>query len=304
MGVNLALLVSRADSTASLVPSPAERPQSRSVLERLYPRREFHARDEVSLTNTGLPERGAAFVGLSPGIQVIASRDFMLFNPRKLKRTFVTRSAGDVVCLLFSRSAFDVFAFGVWAGGELVRSLSINPVGGVVESIGTELPLEQPFWAGDRRPPADYALPFHPLDLAEELYREFLGLVFEGIPSAGQPSPDDIWLAGFDIVKTNRASPPVDQSWRRAVTDRRRTNQRELTAALAELGYVKASRSAHSFQHPAHPEVRFVVGPTHVRCEKRISGAWRLWESYLLTSETDAARQVAANPELRLTNRR
>ncbi|WP_420719932.1 DUF6928 family protein [Streptomyces sp. NA13] len=41
----------------------------------------------------------------------------------------------------------------MWEDGHLLRSLSLSPDSGVIENIGTPLPFEQPYWAGDR--PAD-----------------------------------------------------------------------------------------------------------------------------------------------------
>jgi hypothetical protein len=51
--------------------------------------------------------------------------------------------------------------------------------------------------------------------------------------------------------------------------------------------------------------MRYVMENRVVRFEKRdAKGKWRLWESYLLSSETELALMVANSPETHFTNRR
>ncbi|MFI2672088.1 DUF6928 family protein [Streptomyces albidoflavus] len=90
----------------------------------------------------------------------------------------------------------------------MLRSLSLSPDSGVIENIGTPLPFEQPYWAGDR--PADvtpwpgaeqdpYPLPFHPLELGEDALRSLCGFIQEGYLEPDDVDAEAISLLGFAI---------------------------------------------------------------------------------------------------------
>jgi hypothetical protein len=108
-----------------------------------------------------------------------------------------------------THSLNDWFAYAVWQDGVLLRSLSLVPNSGVVEDIGTPLPFESPFWAGERpvmplRPaPSSYPLPFHPLDLGEAALRELVGIVIEGQQMDDDIDADAVELTGFEVPPAN-----------------------------------------------------------------------------------------------------
>lgn len=99
--------------------------------------------------------------------------------------------------LFAQQTAYDMFAYGRWADGELVRSISVNPVGKVWESIGQPEPFESPFWAGERPAPDDYPLPFHPLEMAGACIEAILRVRLEGTGVPGLVWPEDIALRLF-----------------------------------------------------------------------------------------------------------
>src|SRR3954471_20139179 len=95
--------------------------------------------------------------------------------------------------ILQMHSVNDSLGYIVWQAGRRLRALGMDPDAGVFLDEGEPTPPEEPFWAG-RHPVGDgYPLPFHPLDLGEELLRAELGFVLEG-----RPAPDDV--EPFDIA--------------------------------------------------------------------------------------------------------
>lgn len=100
-------------------------------------------------------------------------------------------------------SAEDWAAFAVWAGGGLVRSMSISPGDGVLEDEGDRLPCEGAFWEGDHpvRHAPEYPLPFHPLELGNAVLRECFGFVLEGHEGPDCFDPEDAELLAFTADK-------------------------------------------------------------------------------------------------------
>lgn len=142
------------------------------------------------------PDDDALGVGVFGNGAVVASRRAYLFNPSRLEPRFLKRAGGGTVWLLAVRSFSDMFAYAVWRDGTLIRSLSVNPVGKVWESIGDRLPFEQPFWDGERTTAGypDCPLPFHPLDMEEAAIRRVLGTYFASAPDTGLVDPETVRL--------------------------------------------------------------------------------------------------------------
>ncbi|HEX3930107.1 MAG TPA: hypothetical protein VHW64_05355 [Nocardioides sp.] len=65
-----------------------------------------------------------------------ATRDAHLYNPTILHPRYVKAAKGRALVLLTQRSFNDMFAHARWEDGGHVRSISVNPVGGIVEDIG------------------------------------------------------------------------------------------------------------------------------------------------------------------------
>jgi hypothetical protein len=163
----------------------------------LFPRSRYENLGRGTLEQNGFPNRGDVNVGTFERGTVIATRDAVLFNPTKLHTRYLKAPLSREVVLLAQQSAYDMFAFGHWIDGQLRRSISVNPVGKVWESIGDPEAFEDPFWAGERPVGSDYPLPFHPLDMAEAAVRTFLGIHVEGQPAPGLVGPDRIQLELF-----------------------------------------------------------------------------------------------------------
>ena len=113
---------------------------------------------------------------------------------------------GRRIVLHVMNSTNDSLTFMVWQAGELVRALIVSPDDGITRDEGMRLAAEQPFWSGQRRPPAGYALPFHPLDLGEELLRAEVGCVIEA-----PPMPGDLDAMAVTICEFRYAAPAVQR---------------------------------------------------------------------------------------------
>ena len=104
-------------------------------------------------------------------------------------------------------SVVDWFAFAHWQNGELQRSLSISPDGGIIEDLGDRKLFEEPYWEGkhpavDPEDEDDYPLSFHPLELGEEALAEFFGYQLEGLAEKQLFEPDDVSLLAFKRKKS------------------------------------------------------------------------------------------------------
>lgn len=190
MSFSLSVLLYTHDAEGAVLPAA-------DVVSLLFPRSSYERRGRGTLARDGLPDRGDINVGTFERGTVVATRDALLFNPTRLDKRYLKAALGREAVLLAQRSYYDMFAFGHWIDGQLRRSISVNPVGKVWESIGEPEAFEAPFWAGERPAESGYPLPFHPLDMAETAVRTFLGVYLEGQPAAGLVGLDRVPLELF-----------------------------------------------------------------------------------------------------------
>ena len=196
--MNLALLAYGADELPDLgKPLPDNCEQ---VIAVLFPRTEYTQADPVSLDTGWFPDRETIRVAKFDGGLLLATRDAALFNPTKLNKRYLKPKLGATVALLTQQSTHDMFAFSRWRQGTLVRSLSVNPVGGVWETVGRRERWETPFWNGERAVDSEYPLPFHPLDLSDTALRHVLRLHVDGAPDEGLVDPSTVILQTYTRV--------------------------------------------------------------------------------------------------------
>ncbi|QKG24245.1 DUF6928 family protein [Actinomadura verrucosospora] len=209
MGAKTGLLVyADGDVGGILRSAPAPDPEATAALiARLYPGWTVRKEEPSSLGDGCYPARGTTYATSVPGLDIIGDQRFMLDLPSELPVRLVEASAGRRLVLHAMHSVVDWLAFAVWEDGRLVRSLSLSPDEGVMENIGEPFPFEVPYWAGRHPVPHDpawseepYALPFHPLDLGEEVLRELLGFVLEGEIRPDDADPNDVGLLGFRLT--------------------------------------------------------------------------------------------------------
>lgn len=187
MGANdYMLFYADGDVRSVLESGPAiDRAATRALVERLHPGRPITEFGAGTLSE-GNPPEGEVYAACFPGLSVVCTDAVALDEPSQLAKVFLDEAQGRTLYLHAMHSAVDWFAYAIWEEeGKLQRSLSLTPDSGIVENIGTPLPFEAPYWAGDRPLDLDededpYPLPFHPLEMAEDALRALFGFVYEG----------------------------------------------------------------------------------------------------------------------------
>jgi hypothetical protein len=178
------------------------------------------------------PDKGTAYAGVFPGIEILCDRQVMADRPSQLPAHLLQAGARRRRTILHvMQSATDWFAFATWENGTLIRSLSLSPGDGIIEDIGAPLEFERPYWAGEHplRPSSldlpgqrPYPLPFHPLELgAQAAMRALLGFVIEGHIRAGDIDGFAIRLAGFHVPDPNPITEADLQEFLRTHTRKR-----------------------------------------------------------------------------------
>lgn len=86
------------------------------------------ATGDTDLMAGGFPHRDVLNVGVFAGGLLIATADEHLHKQRKLAPRYLQPGLPAHVRLLTQRSANDMFAYGHWHSGRLIRAISVNPV--------------------------------------------------------------------------------------------------------------------------------------------------------------------------------
>ncbi len=124
---------------------------------------------------------GRLFVGSYGGLTVVTHAALAIAKPSELDASWLDLVRAAQTFLLVTQPERSIGAFAHWSGDELKRSFSAHPVD-IIEDIGLPETFERPFWAGEH--PLAYApgvtadpraLPFHPMEFAEQANREWLG---------------------------------------------------------------------------------------------------------------------------------
>ncbi|MFH8928992.1 DUF6928 family protein [Streptomyces pristinaespiralis] len=202
----------------------ADREGTSAMMRRLNPGCDIEECEGSDLYEGVYPSDGTAYAASWPGVEIVCDRRVMIDAPSKLPEHLVAASAGRRLVLHAMHSVVDWLAFAVWEDGRLVRSLSVSPDHGIIENIGEPLPFELPYWAGRR--PADvvpwpgeeeepYALPFHPLELAEDALRALCGFIQEGLPEPDDVEAESIELHGFLVRDPDDLDPAEKEAERR-----------------------------------------------------------------------------------------
>jgi hypothetical protein len=154
------------------------------------------------------PPDNELHIGCFAGVSVVAAREFGIDYPSRLPQRFVAAGGRGTVTLHAMHSVVDWFAYAIWENGKLVRSLSLSPDSGIIENIGSRLPFEEPYWAGEH-PAVDggeeedaYPFPFHPLELGEAALKDCFGYQLEGYLDASLLEPESIPLVRYKRSRT------------------------------------------------------------------------------------------------------
>src|SRR5262249_43550851 len=127
-----------------------DREATRALVTRLHPRHEVAELEGATLLEGMNPPNGRVHAGCLTGVTVVCTREVGIDYPSRLDRRFLDAAEGRTVYLHAMHSVVDWFAYAIWTGGKLTRSLSLSPDNGVIENIGQPLPFEADYWAGKR----------------------------------------------------------------------------------------------------------------------------------------------------------
>lgn len=195
------LLYAEGDVRPVLQAAPAiDRDATRALVSRLYAGHDIVEIADGTLFEQANPPEGQVYAGCFAGLTVLCTYDAALDQPSQLDPRFVAEAAGRTLYSHAMHSVVDFFAYAIWSGdGQLRRALSLWPESGILDNIGTPLPFEEPYWAGEHALEDEYPLPFHPLDLAEDVLRALFGFNYEGAYHDDDPDLMNIVLAGFAV---------------------------------------------------------------------------------------------------------
>ena len=232
MGAKTGILAYASGSVVEVLrsrPTEAGREAAESVLRRLHP--DWSVSDAgvsplvSDLCDAVYPPEDTAYVSSFPDLEIVCDQRFMLDYPSRLPQRLLEAANGRAVILHAMHSVVDWLAFAIWIDGELVRSLSISPDGGIQENIGEPLSFEAPFWGGEHpveRTPGwpnqdPYPLLFHPLELGEEALRSLFGFVLEGFPDPEDVDASEFPAHGFRLLDPDGPTPEQRQAERDAL---------------------------------------------------------------------------------------
>jgi hypothetical protein len=204
MGARSSLLAFIDGDAAAVLRSapPLDRDAAGEVLARMHPGARITPVADGTLGDDISPKE-FSYVGAFPGLTVVCAPYLAPDRPSGIPSGWRRGAPAQTVLLHAQHSVVDWFAYAVWdAEGRLRRALSLAPDDGVVEDVGARPAYEQPYWDGahpveEELSGRPYPLPFHPLELAERVLREYLGFEQEGEIRPDDPEPFDVPLAGF-----------------------------------------------------------------------------------------------------------
>ncbi|WP_405115983.1 hypothetical protein OG559_14525 [Micromonospora sp. NBC_01405] len=205
--------------------TPCDPAEAEELVRWAHPEYEVSRAGDGTLFDRPYPPDDITYAAVLAGAELLCDRRLVLDRPSALPEHLHAAGAGRRIVMHGMHSVVDWLCFAVWEDGELVRSLSLSPHGGIEENIGEPYDFELPFWAGEHpvepvpglpeRGP--YPFPFHPLELGEEALRALFGFAIEG-----QPEPDDIDaetvpLQGFRVTDpTGREQAEREAGYQRA----------------------------------------------------------------------------------------
>jgi len=188
--------------------SVLDRDATDKLVQKLFPNEKLEHIEDGDLSYTCPPNK-EIYAGCFDGVSILAAKELGGDYPSKLDRKFIDNANSKFIYLHAMHSVVDWLAFGKWEDGKLVRALSLSPDSGVIEDLGTKLPFEISYWEGSH--PAidpeedddeEYPLPFHPLELGEEVLKAFFGYQLEGYIDENLLEPESIPLVGYKRNKS------------------------------------------------------------------------------------------------------
>lgn len=183
-----------------------DREATEALVSRLYPSHDIRPIADGSLS-FGNPPDGEVYAAVFPGLSIVCTWEAANDAPTDLHPRFLREAAGRTLYLHAMHSVVDFFAYAIWSpDGTVRRAYSLSPDSGVIEDIGTPLPFEEKYLAGDQEflesldEDDEYPFRFHPLDLAEAALRSLFGFNYEGMYEDDDPDLEEIVLAGYAVT--------------------------------------------------------------------------------------------------------
>ena len=115
---------------------PLDVSDAQAFVRRLYPRTAYEHIETARLLEVARQPRGRIAIGVFAGGVLVATKDAHLYDPDTLHRRYLRLKEWTELQLLTSASVSNMFAYGRWQAGEMVRCLSVNPVAGVWRDWG------------------------------------------------------------------------------------------------------------------------------------------------------------------------
>ncbi|MET8151818.1 DUF6928 family protein [Actinoplanes sp. NPDC049668] len=207
MGAKTALLAfTDGDLRPALLGATRSTPAEAEALVRtIHPGHEVTPAEDGFLAELSYPPDNLTYATVLAGAEILSDNRLVLDRPSQLPEHLVKLGTGRRIVMHGMHSTVDWLCFAMWENGNLIRSLSLSPDGGIAENIGEPFAFERPFWAGEHsvEPNPDwedeepYPLPFHPLELGEEALRALFGFVLEDYPHPDDINADAVHLHGF-----------------------------------------------------------------------------------------------------------
>lgn len=186
----------------------APRPDVEALVHRLHPGYVVASAGDGALYEDTYPAEDITYATLLDGVELYCDRRFMFDRPSELPNHLREAGEGRRTVLHGMHSGSDWLGFAVWEDGTLIRSLSLSPADGIMESIGEPYHFELPFWAGEhpvtgllqRENDEPYPFPFHPLELGDAALRALFGFAVEGRVVPGDVDAEAVPLYGFRVT--------------------------------------------------------------------------------------------------------
>ncbi len=226
MGTKAGILAFGGDIAAALRRKPSADPErTRALVGAAFPGYEVEPAKGSPLSESTYPDDDIAYALSAPGIDIVCDRRFMIRKPSELPEHMLGLAAGHQAALCQMHSADDSFGYAIWNDGELVRSLSMSPMDGIVEDIGEPLEFERPFWArpGAAADLGPGSLGFRTLDLGQQAMRFLFGFALEGRPEPGEAYAGEVTMLGFEVTDPTGAEHAAREA---ALAEFRRTHTR------------------------------------------------------------------------------
>lgn len=170
-----------------------------------------------SLARAADPLPGHVYVGAYGGLTVVAHEGLRVTKPSELAASWWELVPAGRSFLLIADPDRAIGGFGIHTGADVRRSFAAHPLD-ILEDEGLPELFEGSFWAGEHPltyaagvQPDPRALPFHPMEFAEQANRELLGFRFTHPLEPTDLDPARIQVIDF-VPASAVAEAPVQQA--------------------------------------------------------------------------------------------